>query len=443
MEQSTLPTLNGLVAPLLFCDTTDAGKIDYCSMWIPRMWKKCTPFVFDQQYIAPSNVGNLNTEMTFEIPKLAHGIMRMDLRVTTPPYTILPLGATAYFQDWLGYAMLDYLRINYGSNRVYTREKYDLYVKTRQCLDFEQYLSKRILIQGDLTQAQRQANLVGGCEVYTNFMLPFEMMDSAMLPLITLSNKMRVNVKTEPAQNFITTPNSGAGGAAPTTFTTVSAYTFEMILEVIRVTGDESGFVLALSQEEDGIAYMIHQSVRQQFDQVSSLSNGYIASIKLTAITKPIAILSWFLVPYNLINHTGTDDIFMFAPQPTPVPIGMNPYTPIFGWGIESAGLIIQRKPFYQNYDRILQFSMFLPGLPGDYIYFQPYTRYPCSANVSAGYADYTVFTIPNLSINFQLGGTGLDFYVNANPQILNFIIIADDYNFWFFKLGNWTLSFN
>lgn len=68
MEQSTLPTLNGLVAPLLFCDTTDAGKIDYCSMWIPRMWKKCTPFVFDQQYIPPCNMGNINIEVSFFLP---------------------------------------------------------------------------------------------------------------------------------------------------------------------------------------------------------------------------------------------------------------------------------------------------------------------------------------------------------------------------------------
>jgi hypothetical protein len=443
MEQSTLPTLNGLVAPLLFCDTTDAGKIDYCSMWIPRMWKKCTPFVFDQQYIPPCNMGNINIEMTFEVPKLAHGIMRADLRIVSPPYTIAPAGATAYFQDWLGYALIDYLQIIYGSNRVYTREKYDLMIKTRQALDFEQYLAKRLVINGDLTQAQRQANLVNGTEVFLNFMLPFEMMDSAMLPLITLSNKMRVNFKTEPLQNFITTPNSGAGGAAPTTYSTTGAWNFELILEVIRVTGDESGFMLALSQEEDGIAYMVHQSVRQMFDQVSSVSNGYKPSLKLTAMTKPLQCLSWVLIPYNLTNHTGTDDLFMFAPQPTPVPIGMNPYTPLLGWGIQSAGLIIQRTPFYNNYDRIVQYSMFMPGLVGDYIYFQAYTRYPCSANVSSGYADYTVFTIPNLEITFQTGGTGVDFYNNANPQVLNFYVIADDYNFWFFKLGNWTLSFN
>jgi hypothetical protein len=221
------------------------------------MWKKCTPFVFDQQYIPPCNMGNINIEMTFEVPKLAHGIMRADLRIVSPPYTIAPAGATAYYQDWLGYALIDYLQIIYGSNRVYTREKYDLMIKTRQALDFEQYLAKRLVINGDLTQAQRQANLVNGTEVFLNFMLPFEMMDSAMLPLITLSNKMRVNFKTEPLQNFITTPNSGAGGAPPTTYTTTGAWNFELILEVIRVTGDESGFMLALSQEEDGIAYMV------------------------------------------------------------------------------------------------------------------------------------------------------------------------------------------
>lgn len=114
-------------------------------------------------------------------------------------------------------------------------------IKTRQALDFEQYLAKRLVINGDLTQAQRQANLVNlssltfffslltilqvnGTEVFLNFMLPFEMMDSAMLPLITLSNKMRVNFKTEPLQNIITTPNSGAGGAPPTTYTTTGQF---------------------------------------------------------------------------------------------------------------------------------------------------------------------------------------------------------------------------
>lgn len=435
-ERQVITTLSGVVAPLLTVSTSQVANVDRHSIWLPREWKKTTPFVIDDITISPNNPQALSVEMIYDLSKQAHLIKSMVMRIVIPPHTVVPAG-TASLVDFIGYAVHDYFRTHFGSNLCYETLPHDLYFRHRKLLKTEQVNCENEEIGGDLSLAQRTNDLANGREYFVKLYQPFEEHQSTALPLLTLSQKTRFVHKTRALTNLIV--------AAPgTTVTANGQYTFELIMKQVNLTGNEAAVILNMSKNDQGIAYMIHQHVRQNSDDIASTQNGFQASIRMTAFTKPMKKIYWALIPTKLINDTGRNDIFFFAATPTlgPVPPGMTAYNPIQSYEIVANGQQIQRR-ILRNYDRLHNHFLYSPAPHGEEIFNQIYNEYPGSFSAAIGYLDYTNFNNPVLNITFGTGGTGTDPDVPANAQSLRVLLNGEDYNFWYFQNGNFVRSFN
>jgi len=435
-ERQVLTALIGPSAPLLTVDTADPGALDMTSAWLPRNWAKTTPFLLDDLLMGPLTPSKWNVEISWEIPKLATLMMDLVIDVSIPPSTVLPLGNTAYFVDTLGFALIDWFRMNFGSNQLFSIDPYDLYFKYREYLNTERRDAINQLILGDTTTAQRTNFLQNGGRLIIPLFLPFCLDTACAWPLIALSQKTRFNFKTDTFLNLIQTQ-------AGTTVTQTADPDFNLRVTVVNTTSDEGGTIVAMCMAADGISYMIHQGVRQNSDNIASSQSGVTLNVKLTGMTKPLSLLSWALIPVHLIDNTNRNDKFFFAPNPPPpIPAGLNPYNPIQSWRIEANGQIIQRDVI-RDYIRLYKWQEHFPSPPGDEIFFQSYTLQPTSVNASIGYLDYTNLNNPTIFITFGVGGTGIDTDNPGAPQPLRFLVNSQDYNFWFLKSGNASRSFN
>jgi hypothetical protein len=439
-ERQVITSLTGTVAPLLTIDTNNATELDQASFHLPREWKKSSPFVTDDVSIQPTGQSGLNLELNFELPKLATQVVDMILQVDLPPYTVAPLGAQASYVDWLGFALIDYFRTNFGSNQNFSTEAYDLYFHMRKSLNLERLDAVQRMVYGDTTTAQRSALLLNGTTTGSPLLVPlwqpFSRDPMNALPLVTLSQKTRFVLKTQPLQNLV---NLAAGA----TVATLGQVGLTLLLTVAHTSGNEAAKLLELSRDDDGIAYMIHQHVRQNGDDFSSTQTGFVINCKLAGLTKPLKQFTWALIPTKLINNTGRNDMFFFNPQPpAPIPAGMTPYSPIVNWNVDANGQIIQRTVI-RDYTRLYKYMEYQDGFAGEDVFTQQYARFQHAVNAATGYLDYTNLNNPTLRITLGVGGTGTDPDVPANPQSLRVVINAEDYNFWFFKSGNWSRTFN
>lgn len=436
-EKSVITSLVGVAAPLLTCDTSQPDYIVQDSPWVPRDWYKSTPFVRDELILQPTNSSKLGVELQFELPKLASVVSNICLRTVVPAHTVVP-AAPAYFTDAPGFAIIEYFHTNFGSNQVYTTQDIDLYIRFSKFQEYEDQLAISATTFADTTTAQRSALLLNGDAdgLYTPLWQPLDMDTSTALPLVVLSQKTRFLLKTRPLANIVYNPSASV-------ITPAQDYDFTLLLEVIHTTGDESNFLLMMSQQSNGIAYMIHQHVRQDSGQYANTQNGFQIIDKMSGITKPIMVIYWALIPSRLRNNTGFNDFYMFAPQPVPLPPGMNTYNPVQSWSIEANGQIVQRtinrkyNIFYQHYRKH-------KSLAGEDIFFQDYTSAgPTLCNAATGYLDYTNLNNATLRVTLGTGGTGLDPINVGQPQQLTVIYNALDYNFHYFHSGNWTRAFN
>lgn len=436
-ERQGLLALTGTVAPLLTVPTPLTEAVDRHSIWVPRMWKKSTPFVIDDVTLQPNSSGNLiGQEMIFDIPKQAHMIKTLLLHVTLAPRTVAPAG-TARFVDHLGFALVENFKIMFGANLCYEVQPHDLYFKYRKNYKNEKRDVINAMILGDQTSAQLTTALASGVELFIPLMLPFEELHCKALPLLTLSQKMRLILKTQVLSNLIQ-QNVG------TTVTISGADSFELILKEVHLTGPEAEKVLCMSRDDRGISYMIHQHVRQNSDDFQSTANGFQINCRMVGITKPIKTMYMALIPTKLINNTGRNDIFFFQSNPTlgPVPPGMSPYARPQNYQITANGQIIQRQiPF--RYDILFNHFHYLDSQHGEDIMNQFYSEFPTGYNAAVGYNDYTNYSNPVLQITMGTGGTGVDPDNPLLPQSLRLIINAQDYNFWYFQNGNFTRTFN
>lgn len=435
-ERNVITALTGTAGPLLTCDTQDYKCLAMSSLFLAREWKKTTPYVTDDLQIQPNNQSGLGIEMQFELPKLATFIIDMILQATLPPITVTPVGNPASYIDTTGFALIDFFRINFGANLLYSREKYDLYFYYRYRFPIDLRNGINMMILGDTTTAQRSAALLNGITLLIPLWLPFSVDTLNALPLVVLSQKTRFTFRSEILQNFTFTPIPG------TILTFTGLFDFLLLITVIHTTTDESRMIMDMSRDDDGISYMIHQNVRQESDDLANSASNASFHVKLSAMTKPLQCLYWGLVPTRLTNNSGFNDRFMFGPQPIPVPPGMNPYNPLLTWDIIANSQIIQRI-VSSNYIRLWKHIVYFPSPVGDFTYFQTYTECPIAENASLGYLDYTNLNNPVLNINMGVGGTGLDPIIAGAPQSLRLIVNATDYNFWFFKSGNWSRAFN
>jgi len=436
-ERQVITSLAGTVAPLLTVNSSQSNMVAANSMWLPREWKRTTPFVIDDITNTPLNLNNTapwGGEQQYEQPKQCHLIRSMALRVVIPGHTVVPAGS-ASLVDHFGWALIDYFRTHFGANLCYESQPYDFYFHYRKKHRTEPRNNINEMIGGDETTAQRTLDLANGREYYIPLFQPFEEHQSKSFPLLTLSQKTRFALKTKAFQNIITQ-------AAGTTVVANGPYTFELVMKQVHLTGDEAEMILAMSREARGISYMIHQHVRQQEDTYANANTSATANFRMSGITKPIKKLYFSFIPDRLVNNTGFNDIFMFGPQPIPVPAGMNPYNPIQSYNITANGQIIQRSLF-RNQDRLLNHLNYSEAPHGDEIFSQNYSEFPNGFSSAMGYLDYTNLNNPVLQVIFGVGGTGVDPLNPLLPQTLRLIINAQDYNFWYFCNGNFTRTFN
>ncbi len=435
-ERQGLLALTGTVAPLLTVPTQSLEAVDQHSLWMPRLWKKTTPFVIDDvinQPITPQTIGN---EMIFDIPKQAHLIKTMLLHVVLAPRVVAPLG-TAQYVDHLGFALVENFKIMFGANLCYEVQPHDLYFKYRKTFQNEKRDAINEMILGDMTSAQLTSALANGVEMFIPLFLPFEEHQNKSLPLLVLSQKLRIIFKCQTLAN-LTHVQAGS------TVTINGQDTFELILKEVHLTGSEAEKILAMSRDSRGISYMIHQHVRQNSDDFASTQNGFQIQCRMVGITKPIKAMYMALIPTKLLNNTGRNDMFFFQsnPNPGPVPAGMTAYARPVSYQINANGNIIQRViPF--RYDTIYNHYHYYNSQHGEDIMNQIYSEYPISFSSATGYNDYTNHSNPVITITMGTGGTGLDFDNALVAQSLRLLINGLDFNFWYFQNGNMTRTFN
>lgn len=437
-ERSVINTMVGVAAPLLTCDTSSPAYIEADSPYISRKWYKSTPFVKDEITLQPTNTSNIGLELQFELPKLANVVTDLCLRTVVPAHTVVPVNP-ANFVDFPGFALLQYFQTNFGSNQVYTTDPQDLYIRFAKFCNFEKQKAIETQVYGNKTTAELATLLLNGDAdgMYTPLWQPLSIDTSTALPLVALSQKTRFLLKTQPLANILHNFNNSV-------ITPLQNYDFSLILQVVHTTGDEGNYVLAQSQTANGIAYMIHQHVRQDSGEYANQQNGFIIRDKMSGLTKPLMVVYWGLIPTKLRNNTGRNDIFFYTPNPPlPIPPGMSPYNPIVSWKIEANGQIVQRDLF-RKYNLFHQHHRTHVSLAGDELFFQDYTSSgPTQANAATGYLDYTNLNNPVLQVTMGTGGTGVD---PDNPQVaqaLTVVYNALDYNFHFFHRGNWSRAFN
>jgi hypothetical protein len=382
----------------------------------------------------------MNQEMAFELPKMAHFLLDLAVQKIAPTHAVAPAGNPAYYVDHVGFADVDYFRINFTSNLNYERRNQDLYFNYRTAKTTEKQTTDDYLVGGNRTIAQRSAELANGFQTITDLDLPFSRHLTQAFPIHVLSQKTRFVYKSRPFLDIINTPIAG------TTVTPNGSVDYQLLLRVAHVMGDEADIVLDMSRSKEGISYMIHQNVRQESDNnLTSTVTGSQINVRLANITKPIRYIRWALIPTKLINNTGRNDIFFFAPTPIlgPVPPGMTAYNPIQNWSINANGQIVQRV-VTRDITRMWYWNKFHESIGGDEIFEQNYTEYPHAVNAAVGYLDYTNLNNPVLTITVGVGGFGFDPDVGApTPQAMTLIVNCEDYNFWYMHSGNFTRAFN
>lgn len=441
-ERSVITSLIGPAAPLVTVNADSMDSLNDGSMFLPRMWHKSTPFLLDDQQIGPNNPTAYNTDINFEIPKQATCLGECFMDAQYNQATITGAGQPIWV-DWLGYAQIANFQMLFGSNKLYDTTSDDYYFRMRTTMNIETQQREALTNLGDTTTAQRNASLVNvnGTHLITDLMLPFacspiNMAESAdkAYPLITLSQKTRFTLRLDLLANLLNVPAGVTVSVPPPTL--------KLLITTINTTADEGSAILAMSQQTNGITYMMHQRIRQTSDtiQITNATGGSPVT-NLTSLTKPLKVLYWALVPSHLRDNTNRNNRFFFAPQPpAPVPLGMTPYQRTSSWSIESGGQIIQRT-VDNLYNRIVQFGRRHPAPVGDEIFHQSYSMNPVCLNETHGFLDWTNLNNPRLTITFP-GTTGIDVDTGA-AQTLYLIVNALDYNWLYVKSGNITRAFN
>lgn len=443
-EKQVITALTGTAAPLLTVDVSITEELDFSSIFLPRSWKKCVPYVTDVHVLDPHTNTQLQTlsgtGLTFELAKVAALVDDVFLEVELPPHQITPAGAPVSYVDWLGLSFWRECKMDYNGNTVYNLHPMDEYLRIRKTLGVERLDSMERRCYGDRTTAQLQTlfqNGTGTTRLTVPLYFPFGDDPMQAIPIVDLSQRLRWHFEMRMLKDLIHNTQNA-------TVTPLGTYNFKMVFNLVQVTGDETKFFIGLSEEATGITYMVHgyQNDRRDGYAVAAGSNQKIYH-HLPSMSRPLVYLNWCLIPTNLINDSGTNDLFFFNPNPpNPVPAGMNAYLPIEHWGIESNGQIIQRK-VTRDYTTFYNYDRYNKGFSGEDQFDQFYAYYPHAVNAATGYLDYANLSNPKLEIHLGALGTGVDPNNNALPQKLTLIVTGKDYNFWFIKGGNITRCFN
>jgi len=443
-ERQLITALTGTSAPLLVVDVSIAEELDFSSIFLPRPWKKTAPYVTDVFYLDPNGQHPLTAligqEINFELPKSATAVDDVFLRVQLPGHSIAPIGATVRYTDWLGLSLWRRFEMKYGANTSFVIEPIDEYLRIRKTLGVERLDSMRQRCYGDQTNAQLATLLQNGTGINPMCIplyLPFGDDFCQCLPIVDLSQKTRYTLHLRSLKDMLYNPTNAV-------ITPLGPYEFHLVFNLIHTTGEETAMFIALAEEPTGISYMIHQFQRQHSEHAVLPGAGQLhIHTQLNNISRALMYINWAMIPTALINDSGFNNFFMFNPNPPlPIPPGMNPYTEIVRWRIESSGQIVQRT-VGRNYTTLYNYDRYNKGFSGEDQFDQDYAQYPHADNAASGFLDYANLTNARLEIELGAGGTGIS---PSNPQMaqrVTVVVTAKDYNFWFIKGGNLTRCFN
>jgi hypothetical protein len=187
------------------------------SLFFPKKWQTVSNFYWDFAPYAPNAAQSFGGTTTWNLPNniaTYFGKILLKFRVSAATHTY----ATAAYDDFLGYAAWNYAFVQYGANKVdylggeFTKFKfYD-----EQMTLFKRQAVQRY-IQGPLPLADRQLNLVNGCECLVE--LPFWMTRGygSMLPCVMGTDLQFGVVWRELAEIIWSAPaDAGAFTVAPT-----------------------------------------------------------------------------------------------------------------------------------------------------------------------------------------------------------------------------------
>jgi len=443
-ERQLITALTGTSAPLLVIDVSIAEELDFSSIFLPRPWKKTAPYVTDVYYLDPNGQHPLpalnGQEVNFELPKAATAVDDVYMRLVLPPHSIVPQGSLARYTDWVGLSYWRRMEMKYGANTSFVVEPIEEYLRIRKTLGVERLDSMRQRCYGDQTDAQLATLLEFGTTIspiLAPLYLPFGDDFCQCLPIVDLSQKTRYTIHLRSLKDIIYNPQGAV-------ITPLGTYDLTLVFNLIHTTGDETAMFIALAEEPTGISYMIHQYQRQHSEHavLPGVGNQFIHS-HLNNISRALMYINWAMIPTALINDSGFNNFFMFNPNPPlPIPPGMNPYTEIRRWRIDSSGQIVQRH-VDRNYSTLYNYDRYNKGFSGEDQFDQDYAQYPHADNAASGFLDYANLTNANLEIELGTGGTGIS---PSNPllaQRVTVVVTAKDYNFWFIKGGNLTRCFN
>jgi hypothetical protein len=436
-ERQAISALVGVVSPLLTINSQDSTQLDLYSPFQPRDWQKAPAFVLEEVEAGPNNPPGLNQEIIWEIGKIATAYYDCVLRIIVPPVTI-PNGVTAAYVDFLGFAWIQDFLILYGQNQNYRTRDYDLFLKYLYFLTDEKRFVIDDAVLGNKSFADRSAFLATGGTLYVPLYLPFSLDTTDATPIVSLSQKIR-HCLTLKSLTQVTQQNPANSITAFNANTNIQV---DLLCTLVHTTGDESDLFLQKALRDQGMSYMIHQPIIQSSDQIATLQTGSEQRIKLSNVTRAISWLTWQTIPVALTNNNGQNDIFMFKPNPIPVPPGMNSYNPFTRWQITANGLIIKRVGDTE-YNRLYVKQTMFPSQCGAYSYLQSYSLVPTAPNAALGFMDYQNLNNATLIITTGTGGTGPSTANVNTPQSLLVIIVAWDYNFWIFQGGDWSRTFN
>jgi hypothetical protein len=443
-QKEAIRLLNGVAAPLLTVATVSGDstglsdeqvqqQIDSNSPWVPRQWIQTPMFIMQHQEYSPSTpVTRIGGQVIFEIPKNMTLIEDMVLKVILPPL-VGGVGTTfLYWVDFLGFAMMNEMKVMYSNNTNYTVQRWSWYRQYAKWLENEQKAAIDQIIYGNTSTAQRSALAANGGTLYIPLLLPSRVDTSNALPMVTLAQKLKLMFNIEALANLIQTDS-------PTAVAQNGQIEYSLLVNAIHTTGSESVGFYNKCQRAQGISYMIHEPVIQNVDSFANTTNNVELRAKIVNISRPLQIIYWFMIPDNLINNTGTNDFFMYNPNPPlPIPPGMAAYNPPTQWRIEANGVTIQDR-IDIDFVRWYLAQKYHKGQAGEYLLFQTYTLAPEAINAALGYMDYGNLSNPTLFIQMGLGGTGT---FGGQPQSIRVFLEGVDYNWWFFQGGDFTKSF-
>ena len=441
-ERQVITALTGVAAPLLVVDVSVMEELDFASFFLPRSWKKSVPFVMDHMDLdfpnGPDVLSMNGFEKCWEIAKNATLLDDIVLVVELPSHTITPVNANVSYSDWPGLAMFEHFHMHYASNTVFNLRPIDIYLRIRKQLGFERLLSMETRCLGDQSTANLASvlrNGTGDDKLWIPLDPPFGYDPMGSLPLIDLSQRVQFKIKFHPLANFVRNP-SGA------TIVPNGPYKIKLVASLLNVTGAENKMFIALSEEPTGITYMIHQNQHDVKDNITSTGPNQPIHHHLFGLSRPLMWVNFGLQPTVLSNNTRYNDPFFYSPNPTPVPLGTNPYGTLEHWYLNAGTQVIQRHAerrftIYYMYDR------FHFGFSGEPQFDQIYAYYPHAVNSSTGFLDYANLANAQLHIHLNLPGSGVDPTNPNNLQSLTLRVTGKDYNFWFIKGGNLTRAFN